>query len=106
MRASRRKSKVFGFSADMDVMGNQMNEYLLKNGLKGNSFTIRQSVVNRYGYLVVSGKGIDACQYAYLPVGLSSIAFRFEHALCETDGTLNDTAFEILKSVRYEGPTE
>jgi hypothetical protein len=96
--------QAYGFSADTDLMINEMNQYLLKNGFRGGSFTIRQDVVNLYGYVVVKGRGIDACQYVYLPVGLSAVAFKFERALCETDGDLNDTAFAILHSVRYEGP--
>lgn len=98
--------QVFGLSADSDTMINQLNELMLKSGFKGSGFTIRQSVVNRYNYVIVSGPEVDACEYAYLPVGLSSIALKFERSVCSQDNRLNDTAFAVLRSVSYTGPLQ
>jgi hypothetical protein len=98
--------QVFGLSADTDTMANQLSELMLKSGFKGAEFDIRQSVVNTYDYVIVSGPGVDACEYAYLPVGLSSIALKFERAVCDPDNRLNATAFAILRSLSYTGPLQ
>jgi hypothetical protein len=98
--------QAFGFSADADTMSSQLSELMLNDGFTRARFDIRQSVVNVYNYVVVSGPEVDACEYFYLSAGLSWLALKFERPLCNQDGRLNETAFGILRSLSYTGPTQ
>jgi hypothetical protein len=94
-----------GFAPDATTMEEEMGRLLLERGLKADEFTVKQSVVGVYNYVVVSGPGIDACEYRYILAGLSWLAIKFERPMCD-DGGLNDTAFTILRSFSYKPPTK
>jgi hypothetical protein len=94
-----------GFSPDSGVMEDEMRSFLFQRGLNTDEFTIKQSVVAVYNYVVVSGPRIDACEYRYLLVGMSWLAIKFERPLCD-EFSLNDTAFSILRSMSYNLPSQ
>jgi hypothetical protein len=92
-----------GFSPGGDPMQSEMRSFMLRNHFQTEDFTIEQSVVSAYNYVVVSGPGLDACQYRYVSDGFSWLAIKFERPLCE-EGDLNDTAFAILRSISLTLP--
>lgn len=95
-----------GFDMDPSMAEQEILNLLVAQGADPNEVNIQQGVVGRANYIIVHSESLDACEYRYMATVLSYVVLKFDRSLCDETNNLNQTAFTILRSTIYTGPTE
>jgi hypothetical protein len=93
-----------GLGADVKSVSQRLPAVLRLRGLR--DARVRETVIGANALVLVSGSGLDACRYAYLPAPHVTAAVRLGPALCDAQGRLSRLGIAVLRSLRLFAPSE